>query len=148
MVIQELEDDTTMNDDYLVFFYKRICDHIRLVDLRAILACSKPMREHFRTEKITVDTEPRLVPKGSSKDIKHTRHGKLFSLLCVMTEPLADQYIPYDRLTWVDEIYTSLQSGENEYWMTNYGVEKVGEYMDAATVYLLFKREWDYMGYD
>jgi hypothetical protein len=146
-VLQDLEDDTVIKDDHLVLFYKRIRDRLRLFDLRETLACSKHMREYFRTEKTIADAEPRLVPKGSAKDINHPGRARLLSLLRTMTEPVADQYIPHERHTWVDEIYSSL-GDSREHWITNYGLKKTEDCIDASILYSLLKRTWDYMGYD
>lgn len=146
---QNAEDASDEWKSCTILLYNALHDRLRLGGLKDTLACSKPLRQYFRNEANSEDAHAvKLRQSASTKDINNTQVASVVSLLRVMTEPIADQYIPHDRETWTEEIMVMLYNDQGERWMTDYGYSEALENRSAAELWLLLKRIWDYNGHD
>lgn len=146
--IEQIQNTEIASDErkyYTVLLYNALHDRLRLGGLKDTLACSQPLRQYFRNEAHSEDPHAvKLRQSASTKDINNAQVASLVSLLRVMTEPIADQYISIERETWTDEITSIVYNDEGERWMTDYGFFEALENRYASELWLLFKRIWDY----
>jgi hypothetical protein len=125
-------------------FYNQILDRMRFSELKSTLACSPAMREYFRIDKASPNDEGKVVSRGLAKDIDHPGAATLASILRVMSDPVANQYVPHEDPAWLKEISGLVCDGSEIPWMTGHGIKQVSEYLSTSFVFAGFKRTWDY----